>query len=201
MQEVLHADWQEVWHSPQPPFFMDSFRFLVVKVLICFISKKPPYIFLKLFVVYHKISICKRVFSKKVALLRKLLLTFRWHKDFPLNQFDFSSLIKHIEKESLIPDIIVDTDTGIEFYGADTVSKEILISILKNFNILDNLAQNDSKQQYEKHTHLGVKSFQFEPSWVEITPEKVVVGYVGIYINTDFNLAFVEVNGAYTLIK
>ena len=81
-----------------------------------------------------------------------------WHKDFPLNQFDFSSLIKHIEKESLIPDIIVDTDTGIEFYGADTVSKEILISILKNFNMLDNLAQNDSKQQYEKHTHLGVKS-------------------------------------------
>ena len=123
------------------------------------------------------------------------------NKDFPLNRFDFSSLIKHIEKESLIPDIIVDTGTGIEFYGADTVSKEILISILKNFNILDNLAQNDSKQPYEKHTHLGVKSFQFEPSWVEITPEKVVVGYVGIYINTDFNLAFVEVNGAYTLIK
>ena len=65
------------------------------------------------------------------------------NKDFPLNRFDFSSLIKHIEKESLIPDIIVDTGTGIEFYGADTVSKEILISILKNFNILDNLAQND----------------------------------------------------------
>ena len=21
VQEVLHADWQEVWHSPQPPFF------------------------------------------------------------------------------------------------------------------------------------------------------------------------------------
>lgn len=123
------------------------------------------------------------------------------NKDFPLNRFDFSSLIKHIEKESLIPDIIVDTGTGIEFYGADTVSKEILISILKNFNILDNLAQNDSKQQYEKHTHLGVKNFQFEPSWVEVTPEKVVVGYVGIYINTDFNLSFVEINGAYTLIK
>ena len=58
------------------------------------------------------------------------------NKDFPLNRFDFSSLIKHIEKESPIPDIIVDTDTGIEFYGADTVSKEILIGILKNFNIL-----------------------------------------------------------------
>ncbi len=34
-----------------------------------------------------------------------------------------------------IPDIIVDTDTGIEFYGANTVSKEILISILKNFKL------------------------------------------------------------------
>ena len=36
VQEVLQADWQDVWHSPQPPFFMDSFKFLVVKVLMCF---------------------------------------------------------------------------------------------------------------------------------------------------------------------
>ena len=38
VQEVLQADWQDVWHSPQPPFFMDSFKSLVVKVLICFIN-------------------------------------------------------------------------------------------------------------------------------------------------------------------
>ena len=31
-QDVLQADWQEVWHSPQPPFFADSARFLVFKV-------------------------------------------------------------------------------------------------------------------------------------------------------------------------
>ena len=37
VQDVLHADWQDVWHSPHPPFFMVSFRFLVFKVLICFI--------------------------------------------------------------------------------------------------------------------------------------------------------------------
>ncbi len=24
VQLVLHADWQDVWHSPQPPFFRDS---------------------------------------------------------------------------------------------------------------------------------------------------------------------------------
>jgi len=37
VQEVLHADWQEVWHSPHPPFFMDFFRSLVFNVLMCFI--------------------------------------------------------------------------------------------------------------------------------------------------------------------
>jgi len=31
-QLVLHADWQEVWHSPQPPFFALSQRFLVSRV-------------------------------------------------------------------------------------------------------------------------------------------------------------------------
>ena len=43
VQEVLQADWQEVWHSPQPPFFTDSCRFLVAIVLICFIMFDFPY--------------------------------------------------------------------------------------------------------------------------------------------------------------
>lgn len=34
-QLVLQADWQEVWHSPQPPFFALSQRFAVSRVLIC----------------------------------------------------------------------------------------------------------------------------------------------------------------------
>lgn len=123
------------------------------------------------------------------------------NKDFPLNRFDFSNLIEQLEKESVIPNIIVDSETGIEFYGTDTISKEFLISFLENFNVIDNLAQNKSKQEYEKHIHLGVRSFQFEPSWVEVSPEKVVVGYVGIYINTDFNLTFAKINDEWTLMK
>ena len=45
MQEVLHADWQEVWHSPQPPFFMDSFNVLEVNVFTLFmvLSSYLPY--------------------------------------------------------------------------------------------------------------------------------------------------------------
>ena len=31
-QLVLQADWQEVWHSPQPPFLADSHRLRVFKV-------------------------------------------------------------------------------------------------------------------------------------------------------------------------
>ena len=123
------------------------------------------------------------------------------NKDFPLNRFDFSKLIKYIEKESLISNIVVDTETGIEFYGLDTISKELIIYTLENFNVLDNLAQNNSKQEYEKHTQLGIKSFQFEPSWVKITPEKVIVEYVGIYINTDFDLSFVKINDEWILMK
>jgi hypothetical protein len=36
VQEVLHADWQEAWHSPQPPLAALSFRFASFNVLICF---------------------------------------------------------------------------------------------------------------------------------------------------------------------
>ena len=36
-QLVLQADWQEVWHSPHPPFFALSHRLRVSMVSICFI--------------------------------------------------------------------------------------------------------------------------------------------------------------------
>lgn len=89
-------------------------------------------------------------------------------KDFPLNRFDFSSLIEYI---------------------------------LENFNILDNLVQSDSKQEYEKHLQLSIKNFQFEPSWVELTPDNVTVGYVGIYVNSDFSLTFSKISGKWVFME
>ena len=38
VQEVLQADWQEVWHSPQPPCIAVCFRVAEVKVLMCFME-------------------------------------------------------------------------------------------------------------------------------------------------------------------
>lgn len=120
---------------------------------------------------------------------------------FPLNRFNFSFLIAYVKKEVSIPNIITDNDTGIEFYGADTISKEILIDLLENFSRIDNLAQNERKQKYEKSTQSDVENFQFEPSWVEITPDSVTVGYVGIYINSDYSLTFSKINDEWTLLK
>ena len=39
------------------------------------------------------------------------------NKDFPLNRFNFTNLIEHIRTEILIPNVITDDETGIEFYG------------------------------------------------------------------------------------
>lgn len=38
VQEVLHADWQDVWHSPHPPFFTVFCKLFVFKVLMCFMA-------------------------------------------------------------------------------------------------------------------------------------------------------------------
>ena len=56
------------------------------------------------------------------------------NKDFPLNRFNFLSLIENIKKEEAIPNLITDKDTGIEFYGTNTVPRDVLINLLENFN-------------------------------------------------------------------
>lgn len=39
LNKSVQADWQEVWHSPQPPFFTVFCSFLVFKVFTCFMVK------------------------------------------------------------------------------------------------------------------------------------------------------------------
>ena len=66
------------------------------------------------------------------------------NKDFPLNRFNFTNLIEHIRTEILIPNVITDDETGIEFYGGDSIPQKALIDLLKNFNIIDNLVQQSN---------------------------------------------------------
>ena len=41
VQEVLQADWHDVWHSPHPPFLIVFCNFLVFNVFTCFIRISP----------------------------------------------------------------------------------------------------------------------------------------------------------------
>ena len=67
VQEVLHADWQEVWHSPQPPFFTVFCNFLVFNVCTCFI-------------IFSLLSAIPRVhYSISADRLQLLFLCFRFH--------------------------------------------------------------------------------------------------------------------------
>ena len=43
VQDVLQADWQDAWHSPQPPLDALSFKFALFKVFICFIATFTPF--------------------------------------------------------------------------------------------------------------------------------------------------------------
>lgn len=70
-----------------------------------------------------------------------------------------------------------------------------------NFNIIDNLVQQSNSEEFKKQTQLDIKNFQFEPSWVKITPDNITVGYVGIYVNADFSLTFSNINDKWVLEK
>lgn len=57
-QEVLLADWHDVWHSPQPPFLADSQRLRELKVLILFKGSTSFLNISKLFyIINHTLSI------------------------------------------------------------------------------------------------------------------------------------------------
>ena len=54
-QLVLQADWQDVWHSPQPPFLALSQRFFVSRVLI-FISLSSEFLIFYYYITQYSIS-------------------------------------------------------------------------------------------------------------------------------------------------
>lgn len=119
---------------------------------------------------------------------------------FALNRFDFFELIEEIYQMPSVPNRMTDEETGIELYEGDTIDKAALIDILQNFNELDNLAQLDAKRCYEK-SNFDIEYFQFIPSWIEVSPEQVTVGYVGECVNTDFDMTFQKIDGKWHIME
>ena len=63
-QEVLQADWQEVWHSPHPPFSALFARSFVSMVLILFIVYVTPLTNNSKGIIQHPFSLCQYIPEK-----------------------------------------------------------------------------------------------------------------------------------------
>lgn len=117
---------------------------------------------------------------------------------FEKNRYNFSQLIDKIKAMKEVPDIIIDDETDIEIYEGNKISKDTLISILKEFNFLDNLVQDECKNEYEK-SQFNVNNYQFAPAWIEVSDNEVVIGYWGVKVNSNFDKVFIKVDGKWVI--
>ena len=91
-QLVLQADWQEVWHSPQPPFFALSQRLRVSIVSICFIIKSSNE-FLFTVVLYYFFSHKSRGDLQFAKFSHNIFIFFEKHIDKP--DFIWYNVVRH----------------------------------------------------------------------------------------------------------
>lgn len=63
VQDVLHADWQDVWHSPHPPFLTVLFSVCVFSVLMCFIFTPPNFAHIAFAIIAHTARFLKYFFT------------------------------------------------------------------------------------------------------------------------------------------
>ena len=117
---------------------------------------------------------------------------------FEKNRYNFSELIDKIKAMKEVPNIIIDEETDIEIYEGNKISKDILISILKEFNLLDNLVQDKCKNEYEE-SQFAVNNYLFAPAWIKVSDNEVVIGYWGIKVNSNFDKVFTKVDGRWII--
>ena len=117
---------------------------------------------------------------------------------FEKDRYNFAQLIDKIRAMEAVANVIIDEETDMEIYEGDKVSKDMLIDILQNFNVLDNFVQNECKNEYEEKG-LDVENYQFAPSWMKVLDNEVIIGYWGIKVNSDFDKSFVKVDGKWRM--
>lgn len=119
---------------------------------------------------------------------------------FKKDRYDFSQLIGKIKAMEIVPNIITDEETNIEIYNGNKILKDKLIDILRNFNTLDNLVQDECENEYRKN-QFAVYNYQFSPTWIDVSSSEVIVGYWGTTVNSDFEQKFTNINGKWELIN
>ena len=119
---------------------------------------------------------------------------------FEKNRYDFSQLIEDIKKLEKLPEVIDYHEMDIQIYNCNHITKETLVDVLENFNILDNMHQDYCKEECEKHS-IPISYYQFAVNWIEFSDGNIVVGYFGICCNTNFDVVFSKVNGMWSIMK
>ena len=117
---------------------------------------------------------------------------------FEKDRYNFSQLINEIRIMKVVDDVIIDKETGIEIYEGNKVPKDILIGILQEFSAMDNLVQDECKNEYEEKD-FNIDNYLFAPAWIRISDNEVVVGYWGIKINSSFDKVFVKKDGKWKI--
>ena len=88
-QDVLQADWHDVWHSPHPPCFIVSFNTRLLIVLICFTTIPPSYIQIISYYIMYKCyfqSFILKICSDNHSSFKSLFTIFMY---FALNTATF----------------------------------------------------------------------------------------------------------------
>ena len=117
---------------------------------------------------------------------------------FENDRYNFSQLIDEIGIMKVVDDVIIDKETGIEIYEGNKVPKDILIGILQEFSAMDNLVQDECKNEYEEKD-FSIDNYLFAPAWIRISDNEVVVGYWGIEVNSSFDKVFVKKDGKWKI--
>ena len=117
---------------------------------------------------------------------------------FEKDRYNFSQLIDEIRIMKVVDDVIIDKETGIEIYEGNKVPKDILIGILQEFSAMDNLVQDECKNEYEEKD-FSIDNYLFAPAWIRVSDNEVVVGYWGIKVNSSFDKVFVKKDGKWKM--
>jgi hypothetical protein len=94
-------------------------------------------------------------------------------------------LLPDYELELYLCDVSKPTKSDLITYG-DFI-KEVLVNIADWDNFIQKLLEDD----YEK-SNLEENNFKFSLSWVEISENKIILGYWGTEVNSQFNAIFTK---------
>ena len=116
VQDVLHADWQDVWHSPQPPFFSVFCKDFVFNVLICFMTCGLLYYFILSAQIYFSANFRGYCITELAKI--KVFISYFSMFQTPDRQYDTKDWRPAVQRNGVIPEkgVVRHFDENFLFY-------------------------------------------------------------------------------------